>query len=90
MKATQKLNHKVPFSAGTIIPSLRHQIWGESRDNLNPVLFRIEPFLGSDCKTNKKTTIAARQQILMSKNIRIMLENCSVNMFSRQRICMQK
>jgi hypothetical protein len=32
------------------------------------VLWLIDPFLGSDHKTNNETTFAARQQILISKN----------------------
>jgi hypothetical protein len=67
MKDPKKLHHEVPFSARAVIPSLRHQIWGESRANLTLVLLHIDPFLGSNCETNKETTFAARQQILMSR-----------------------
>jgi hypothetical protein len=50
-----------------------HQHW--------KLLWRIDPFLGSDRETNNETTFAARQQVLISKNRRPLLWNGSVNTF---------
>jgi hypothetical protein len=54
------------------------------------ILWRINPFLHSDRETNNETTFAARQQILIIKNQRPLLENFSVNTLPRQRIRMQQ
>jgi hypothetical protein len=57
---------------------------------LNCMLWRIDAFPGSDCETNDETTFTDRQQILISKNRRLLLWNGSVNMFPLQRIPMQQ
>jgi hypothetical protein len=56
----------------------------------NFILWRIDPFVGSDCETNSETTFSAREQILISKNRRPLLGNGLVNTFPWQRICAQQ
>jgi hypothetical protein len=53
-------------------------------------VWRIDTFQGSDRKTNKETTLDARQHILIGKNRLPLLGNGSINTFPRQRIFMQQ